>query len=192
VIPVTVPACLLAALGAACFAAFAWGLRWHFRTPGATPAGVWVISLLSLSAFIWFLWDVLRGSLGVAWPAAMPLFVLAFVLFFAAVRASQSARLTVAFASDQPQVLLRHGPYRYVRHPFYSAYLLFWTAVAIARPGWGPWTVVVAFCSIYWIAARSEEGKFKRSRLVASYATYRRQTGMFLPRPSFLASLTRP
>ena len=187
----TLPACLLAALGAACFAAFTWGLRRHFRTPGATPPGVWVICTASLLAFARFIWDVLHGPLAAMWPAAVPLFAAAFVLFFAAVRTSRPAHLTVAFASDQPQVLLQHGPYRYVRHPFYSSYLVFWTAIAIGRPGWAPWATAAGFCLLYWLAARWEEDKFERSRLVMAYVAYRRKTGMFLPRPSSLASLTR-
>ena len=189
-IHLTLPACLLAALGVVCFGAFAWALRWHFQTPGTTPKGVWVICALSLLAFGWFMWDVLVGSLGTAWPVAVPLFVMAFWLFFAAMQASRSAHLTVAFAADQPQVLLDHGPYRYVRHPFYSAYLMFWMAVTVARPGWEPWVTVVVFCTTYWIAACREEGKFERSRLVTAYSAYRQRTGMFLPKPSFVP-LTR-
>lgn len=185
------PNYLLLILGSACFLAFSWALRWHFRTPGATPPGVWLICGLSLAAYAWFMWDVINRPLGAAWPVALPFFVIAFVLFLATVRASRAARLTVAFATDQPQVLLVHGPYRYVRHPFYSTYLMFWVATSIARPGWAPWATVAAFCILYWHAARCEEAKFARSRLAASYATYRHSTGMFLPRASSLDLLAR-
>ncbi len=182
---------LLLVLGSACFLAFSWALRWHFRTPGATPPGVWLICGLSFAAYAWFVWDVINRPLGAAWPVAVSFLVVALVLFFVTVRASRSARLTVAFTADQPQVLLEHGPYRYVRHPFYSTYLIFWAATAIARPGWTPWIIVAAFCAIYSVAGRREEAKFERSHLAASYAAYRRETGMFLPRISSLAVLAR-
>jgi protein-S-isoprenylcysteine O-methyltransferase Ste14 len=188
---VLTPAYTLTALGTACFVAFTWALRGHFRTPGASPAGVWLICGLSLFSFVWFLWDILHGVIEAAWPVAAPLFVLSFALFFSAIRASRPAGLTVAFAADQPRTLLRHGPYRYIRHPFYSSYIAFWTAVAIARPGWQPWAASAALYGIYWVAARHEEGKFERSGLVAAYAAYRQHTGMFLPRLPQLALLTR-
>lgn len=181
---------LLAALGSTCFAAFCWGLLRHFRTSGTTPLGMRLIGALSLLAFAWFARDVVDGPLGPAWPAAASLMAVAFALFVTAVRASTAARLTVAFATDQPQVLLEHGPYRLVRHPFYSAYMTFWLASALARPGWAPWLVAAAFCVIYWRAGRHEETKFERSQLAMPYAAYRRRTGMFLPRGSFLAWLT--
>lgn len=186
------PNFLVLTLGSICFGAFSWALRWHFRTPGATPLGVWLICGLSLAAYIWFAWDAYNQPIGAAWPFAVFLLLVAFALFFATVRVSRAAQLTVAFANDQPQILLKRGPYRFLRHPFYSTYLIFWTATAIARSDWAPWTVVVTFAAIYWVAGCREEAKFEGSRLAASYAAYRHDTGMFLPRISSLIPLTRP
>lgn len=184
------PRVLLLALGSACFASFCWGLRWHFRTPAATPLGMQLVVLLSLGGFAWFARDVGNGPLGPAWPVAALLLAMAFVVFGAAVRASKVAHLTVAFATDQPQVLIQQGPYRLVRHPFYSAYLTYWVATALARPGWEPWLLVAVFWVVYWHAGSLEEAKFARSHLAPHYASYRRKTGMFVPRASLLARLT--
>lgn len=180
----------LLTLGTTCFGAFCWGLRWHFRAHGAMPLGMRLVGALSLVAFAWFARDVVDEPLGSAWPLAATLMLAALTMFVAAARASKAARLTVAFAADQPQVLLEHGPYRLVRHPFYSAYLLYWLATALARPGWAPWLVTAAFYGIYWYAGRLEEEKFERSPLAASYAAYRDRTGMFLPFGPLLARLT--
>ena len=152
-----------------------------------------LVGVVNLAAFAWFASDVAWNWLGPAWPAAVLLFVGAFVLFFAAVQASKAAALTLAFATDQPEVLLTHGPYRLVRHPFYSAYLTFWVAAALARPGWTPWLPTVAFGVIYWHAGRREEAKFAASRFAGAYAAYRRETGMLLPRGRlFFARLIPP
>lgn len=177
-----VPSAMVLVLGSACFAAFCWALRWHFSTPGATPPGMRLIGVVSLAAFAWFVWDIANRPLGPAWPGAVFLFGAALALFFAAVRASSAARLTVAFATDQPHVLLVHGPYRVVRHPFYTAYLIFWVATATARPGWAPWVAAAGFGIVYWLAGRREEAKFAQSGLAGAYAAYRRRAGMFLPR----------
>jgi protein-S-isoprenylcysteine O-methyltransferase Ste14 len=189
---ITTPRWLILELASACFLAFSWALRWHFHTPGRTPPGVWLICALSVLGYLWVVLDVLRGPLGPAWPVSLLLLAAAFVVFLLTLRASSGAGLTVAFVSDQPLTLLKRGPYKYVRHPFYATYLAFWTATAAARPGWEPWTVPAVFGAIYWVAARREEAKFEDSSFSMDYAVYRRQAGMFLPRPSSLVSFTHP
>jgi protein-S-isoprenylcysteine O-methyltransferase Ste14 len=92
----------------------------------------------------------------------------------------------VAFETDQPEFLLRHGPFRYVRHPFYLSYLIFWTATAAAFVGFLPWAAPAVMLAIYQNAASREEGKFAKSELAAAYDQYRGQAGMFLPRASAL------
>jgi protein-S-isoprenylcysteine O-methyltransferase Ste14 len=87
-----------------------------------------------------------------------------------------------AFSDDTPQFLLRHGPYRYVRHPFYASYLLFWVGTAVTTAGWLPWLVPFGMLLLYARAATGEEQKFARSDLAQAYETYRQNTGMFLPR----------
>lgn len=168
--------------GTACFAAFCWGLRRHFRPGGPIPAGMRLISALSLLGFAWFAWRVCTARLAESWPAAVILFAASLALFAWAVAATRRSRLTVAFATDEPCFLVRHGPYRHVRHPFYSAYLLFWAGTAVVGPGWAPWGVVVLMALVYRIAASREEAKFGRSALGGAYAEYRASTGMFLPR----------
>lgn len=173
---------IVLAVGCTCFAVFCWGVRWHFSTPGATPPGMRLIGILSFASFAWFVWGIAYSAPGSAWPVAVLLFVAALALFAAAVRASNAARLTVAFSNDQPQQVLDHGPYRVVRHPFYSAYLIYWTATALARPGWTQWIAVAMFGTVYCYAARREEAKFSQSGLAGAYAAYQRRVGMFLPR----------
>ena len=168
--------------GSTCFVAFCWGLRWHFEAPGSMPLGMRLLGAASLAAFAWFAWDIASGGPSPAWPVAVLLLAVALALFVAAVRATKSTGLTVAFATDEPHILRVRGPYEYVRHPFYSAYLAFWTATALARPGWAPWLATAVFLAAYWHVGRREEAKFARSPLAAAYAAYRRETGMFVPR----------
>lgn len=52
-------------------------------------------------------------------------------LFTQSVAATRHQPLTPINTTDQPQHLNRHGPYAYVRHPFYSSYILNFLAAAI-------------------------------------------------------------
>ena len=78
--------------------------------------------------------------------------------------------------------LVTSGPYRYVRHPFYTSYLIFWTGLALGT--WSLWAVpvLIVMLVLYAVAARSEEGKFSRTEMSADYAAYRARTGMFWPK----------
>jgi len=95
---------------------------------------------------------------------------------------ASSAPLSLAFSNDVPQRLVQEGPYRYVRHPFYSVYVLSYCAGFIASGHVALLLVAVVMFAVYWFAARFEEEKFRGSELASRYETYRARTGMFLPR----------
>lgn len=174
-------------LGFVCFMAFSWGVKGHFRRTGPVPAGTMLISLLTVGGFAWFALRVSTQTPGAAWPAACTLFVAAIALFVWTVRATRQTPPTLAFDTDQPSFLLRHGPYRYVRHPFYLSYLLFWTGTAVAFSGLVPWLTPAVMLAVYRIAAGREEQKFAGSDFRMDYDTYRRHAGMFLPRARLMA-----
>jgi protein-S-isoprenylcysteine O-methyltransferase Ste14 len=165
-----------------CFAAFSWAVKGHFQSVGHIPEGMRLTSLLSLAGFAWFVWRLFSVPANVLWPAAVALFIAALLVFGWTLRATHIDRPTLAFADDTPQFLLRHGPYRLVRHPFYASYLLFWVGTALATPGWLPWLVPIVMLTLYARAATGEEQKFARSDLAQAYETYRQSVGMFVPR----------
>jgi protein-S-isoprenylcysteine O-methyltransferase Ste14 len=182
------PAFAVFVLGFLCFAAFSWGVKGHFRRTGPIPAGTMLISLLTVGGFAWFAVRVATQAPGAAWPAACMLFAVAIALFYWTVRATKQTPPTLAFDTDQPSFLLRHGPYRYVRHPFYLSYLLFWIGTAVASSGLAPWLAPAVMLAVYRTAAGREEQKFAGSDFRMAYEAYRRQAGMFLPRVPVLAS----
>lgn len=176
---------LLILAAAACLMNFSWARRHFFVRSAATPPfrrglapmgtlfGVGQIISLALEAGL---------SLGVQTGTALVLYLGAQVTFWLTVRAFGSLRPMIAFAPAQPQVLVTKGPYKYVRHPFYTSYSLFWIAGAVAVPNWVTLTSVLVMCALYYWAALGEEASIARSALSADYATYRQETGMFLPK----------
>ena len=173
---------IVALWGAACFACFAWGTLRHFVRRDKESRGTWVISLLSLCGFSFFVWRVLHRALSPSWIIGCLLFAVSVGLWGWALAATRTTPPTLAFTGDEPRFMLDAGPYRWVRHPFYSAYLLFWTGTAAATPGLSGWVAVLVLGAVYFVAARHEEGKFSRSALADRYAAYAARTGMFLPR----------
>lgn len=164
------------------FAAFSWGVVGHFRSSG-TPPGMKLISfvsLLSVGVVMFRAWSV---ALPVLWGGiGMALQLVALLLFLLAVRATRRQRLTLAFDDDAPAFLIDTGPYRYIRHPFYTSYMLFWLGCLCALRDLPSLLIVVVTLSLYSLAATREEAKFQSSALRDAYHDYQRGTGFLWPR----------
>jgi protein-S-isoprenylcysteine O-methyltransferase Ste14 len=179
----------LAAVGA-CFAALAIQAvagACCFRAPQGMAARTLAVIACFVLAGSANLAVMAKSKPGTAFSiAAILLYTASQALFFAALRANRSQKLSVVFSADEPRHLIRSGPYRHIRHPFYTAYSATWVAGAVGSASLPLAGVAAGMFLLYWAAARFEECKFQRSLLASAYATYRGQTGMFLPR--FLCS----
>lgn len=177
---------LVAATAFMVFAAFALAVRWHFR-PGTIAPGMLAISVvgtLALAAVEVELWRLPPHPPSAA--TALVLMAAALARFLWAIAATRRARLALAFSADEPTALLRHGPYRWVRHPFYASYVLYWLACTIAAPTPPVLAGATAMILLCIAAVRREEARFLASPLAEEYRAYRRQAGALLPRPAAL------
>lgn len=167
-----------------CIASFVWAMSGRFfRKVERFGAGFRLIQACGAVAFAMNL-GVLVAHRSIAWRsglAALALYSIALVEFWWAMVTHGRRPPTHAFSSDEPVHLVRDGPYRAIRHPFYSSYLITWSAALIATQDL---VLLVPLClmgAIYWRAACLEERKFEASPLSAQYRAYRARTGMFLP-----------
>jgi len=174
----------LTLLLAGCFISFAWGMRYFFRHPAQGSSGMRIIracsivfALLQLAAVLLFFQSLVAGIV------AAVLYVLSAALFWWTIRANRALPLSAAFLDDLPVHLNDRGPYHFIRHPFYTSYLLAWLAGVVAVPSLWLVPTVIIMLAIYWRASQAEENKFARSNLAASYTAYRARTGRFLPNP---------
>lgn len=161
---------------------YIWSVRGHFSSPSLPPGAklLSAVVLLGAAGMIVLVWHVDQPVLAAA--AGLALQLASNLLFWSAIGATRSARLLSAFTEDNPHGLVRSGPYRYVRHPFYTSYILFWAGFAVAA--WSPWGVVpvIGLSVAYYRAAVEEEQKFSRTAMAADYAAYMQTTGRFFPR----------
>ncbi len=84
--------------------------------------------------------------------------------------------------ADAPSEIVTWGPYRRVRHPFYTSFLLAFLAAAVAFPH--PLTIG---CFVYGLIALSitaagEEARLSESEFGDEYKQYMSVSGRFLPR----------
>ena len=111
------------------------------------------------------------------------LLVMALLLYEWARSAIKDRRFHIAWTGDVPGELCDVGPYRYVRHPLYSSYILAFASVLAAFPTLTFLAIFLANAALFIHAALSDERSIAASDLAAEYASYKARTGMFLPRP---------
>jgi len=160
-------------------------MRKFFFKPSGDNSGMKVIrASSSLSAFLNVVAILATPQVSVRQAlmgAAM--YLSGLVLFYWAIRTHGKRSLSAAFSPDSPSHLVNWGPYRYVRHPFYSAYLMVWMAGFVATGRWWLLPTIALMVAVYAKAARMEEEKFADSPLADAYRIYQESTGRFLPRP---------
>lgn len=168
--------------GLAALVLAAWSSRGHFSSD-KVPLGSVLIALVVLVTILLDTYLV--------WTQSQPLAaqLIGFVmqasgigLFFLTIGASRGAKLRMAFDEGDPRGLVTEGPYRYVRHPFYTAYIIYFSGFAIATWSWIAALPVAIIIVIYITAARMEERKFRGTPMAAAYDEYRRRAGLFWPK----------
>lgn len=116
---------------------------------GAAPAGAWAFALASVATGSWAVWANRPGNFNVR---------------------------------PEPRVggrMVAHGPYRWIRHPMYSAVMLAAVAAAWAAPAAWAWAAAALLAAVLFVKAGIEE----RAMRVAhpGYAAYCERTRRFVP-----------
>ena len=113
---------------------------------------------------------------------ALALACAAGILFSSALRATRQRKFGVVFGRSVPSAVVQHGPYRYIRHPLYTSYMLNWIGCTVLSGSFliGAGSLIVAI--LYILAARGEERDLLKSELGTTYSEYRNKTGLILPR----------
>jgi protein-S-isoprenylcysteine O-methyltransferase Ste14 len=93
---------------------------------------------------------------------------------------SLGKNLTDTVVTRQQHTLVMHGPYRWVRHPFYDSAALLVVAGSLTAANWFLFVNgIVLFCLLV-IRTRTEEENLV-ARFGDSYRAYQERTGRFLP-----------
>lgn len=175
-----------------CLALFVWARSRFFKRTGNSPPlrfGLRPLgTIFGVGAIATLLLDVsarIHGNPSVA----ISLFFCSMCLFLTTAKSFSGAPPAIAFTPSPPDRLVLRGPYRYIRHPFYTSYMLFWTGVFVASPSLFTGIALFVMFALYVKAARFEETLIAHSSLGKEYLDYRVRTGMFLPRFRLITSL---
>jgi protein-S-isoprenylcysteine O-methyltransferase Ste14 len=157
--------------------------RRTFRIPEARTVKTGFGRMALLSGLLLGMWNGVKGTYDPAhWAAGVVIAIASVALYESARRVITGRGLSVVLSGEVPQSVCVEGPYRYVRHPVYSSYVLAFLAMWIAFPNAAGATLLVINLVLFIYAAAAEERVLASSPLAASYAAYKNSAGMFLPR----------
>jgi protein-S-isoprenylcysteine O-methyltransferase Ste14 len=165
---------------------FAASMPYFRQSSRGRRAKAWLVASAGVCAVLQ-LTTILASPLAapMARGTAMVLYGCAAALYGWSLAAHGRGRPGFAFSEVTPRLLVRAGPYRFVRHPIYTAYLLAWLAGPVLSGQ--PWLLVTTLWMAAWYyrAARQEEREFAGGDLAEEYKAYRDQAGMFFPDPRY-------
>lgn len=151
----------------------------------------WRKGLMSASVYIWVgiycyaVWQWPQPS-DYMLAAAAALFGLSLLVFWGAVRAHGKTPPAFAFVKTAPASFVQWGPYRFVRHPLYTSYLIAYIAGAFLTTNLLVLISVPWLGAFYYYAARGEERAFSDTEYADEYRQYQAATGMLVPKLSAL------
>jgi protein-S-isoprenylcysteine O-methyltransferase Ste14 len=149
-----------------------------------------IASLIAVPAFLatliylffpqWLIWSEIDLSSWIRW-----LGVIAAAVGFGLLQWSQSA-LGKNWSDDpvliQDHRLVTNGPYRWVRHPLYSAFLLIFASLTLISASWLIGLLWLAMTALDILARVSTEESLMLQQFGGEYQSYMQKTGRFLPR----------
>jgi protein-S-isoprenylcysteine O-methyltransferase Ste14 len=116
-----------------CYGSFTWAVAALFRRDGPLTFAMQSLAatdtMFSLIQW-WAIFDSRSSAMGRTVGAL--LFLSALALFWWSVPYARRSGLGLAFAADRGADFIFVGPYRWIRHPFYASYMLYWIAGSVA------------------------------------------------------------
>ncbi|NET56816.1 MAG: isoprenylcysteine carboxylmethyltransferase family protein [Symploca sp. SIO2E6] len=166
-----------------CCLSFSWGSAVLFARPEGATKGFSLNFLLdSVLMIIQFIAIIkAENSNLIIGVIGLNIYIISLALFWWAVKTTKDKPLSLCYSQDLPSYIITTGPYKLIRNPFYTSYLLPMLAgVLVTDQLWLLITLVVMLIPLYK-AACQEEAKFSDSSFAAEYKAYKERTGMFLP-----------
>lgn len=94
--------------------------------------------------------------------------------------------------NDAPRSIVTVGPYRLIRHPFYTGFFLAMISAVLALPHWSTLAAFAYTAVALNVTAAREERRLSTSDFGREYHDYAQSTGRFVPRLKVRQRITEP
>ena len=107
--------------------------------------------------------------------------LIALLLFYWVLR-SLGRNFSTSLTIKEEQTLVTQGPYRWIRHPMYTAFILLWIAYFLLSASW--FIGLTGILAYVWttIVRTPKEERMMIARFGDEYVAYMGRTGRYLPR----------
>ena len=145
------------------------------------PAGLllWLGVIAYLVNPAWMAWSSVPLPAWLRWTG-LGLFTIGVGLLTWTLR-GVGTNLTDTVVTRRAHTLVTHGPYRWVRHPFYDAMALLILAIALIVANWFVLVTGAVVFGLLAVRSRTEEANLL-ARFGEPYRAYRQTTGRFVPK----------
>ena len=152
----------------------------HFNRREKEPFGATFITVAAVlgtltNVALWWRLPPAGGAL------ALAMIALAIALYVLAVRASDGQGFWRAFSTRTPPDVVDTGIYRYLRHPFYVSYMIYWLSWCALNSYHLVSLLIAALMITVYVAAALKEERLLTSNFGERYIRYSHQTRMFVP-----------
>ena len=142
-----------------------------------------LVALIALVVYLinpsWMVWSSVPLPTWFRWiGGCLAVFALPSLLFWTF--HSLGKNLTDTVVTRREHTLVTHGPYRWVRHPFYDVVLLAFVSMSLLTANWLLALAGLTAFAILVVRTRIEEEKLIE-RFGDEYRAYMARTGRFLP-----------
>jgi protein-S-isoprenylcysteine O-methyltransferase Ste14 len=103
------------------------------------------------------------------------------LLLFASVLHALGRNFSMSLTIKDEQTLITRGPYRFVRHPMYSAFVLLWLVFFLLSQNWFLGATGLAAFALVMLVRTPREERMMFERFGEQYALYMARTGRYLP-----------
>lgn len=161
---------------------------WYTPTEGlavAIPTRLLMLaSQISIVIYIiypaWISWAAWPLPTWLRWIGVLP--GAACVLLLAWIFHSLGKNFSTSLAIRTDQTLVTYGPYRWVRHPMYTAFVMLWVAFLLISANWLIGLTGLAGYALTMIVRTPMEEQMMVDKFSARYMEYMTHTGRFLPK----------
>lgn len=116
----------------------------------------------------------------IAWLGSLCLLI-SCITFYWAIYENRKTPLNFAFTDLEKVRLVKTGPYRLVRHPFYSSYIIAWIGAFLLSFSIISFLLSTILILMYFKSSYAEEQGFLDGPLREEYRKYIRTTNRFFP-----------
>ncbi len=155
------------------FGARWWLMALPFFLDPAVLVAAYALPIAAMTPAAWGRWQAL---------AAVTLGAASVALIFLTLGSHRVRIAAFHQDNDAPQYIVTHGAYRWIRHPFYAAFILLFLAAFVLFPHWLTLALLAYVAGGLTVTAAREERRLSVSQFGDEYRRYLACTGRFIPR----------